>query len=162
MDVGCWYNATFLRYIQKKHPPSKPIAYDLTLNNAQLNKDGITTIEGDLNKPLVLTGEVDVIFATAILEHLHEPVAFLKECYKYLSPGGCLLLTTPSIRSQPVLEFLAYKLKVISKEEIEDHKEYYDKAKLLWYYQQAGFDLTSVHHEYFELYMNNLVVAYKK
>ncbi len=161
-DVGCWYNAVFLRYIQNKYAPRKSIAYDLNLHKTELQKVSIECIEGDLNEPLQLTEPVDCIFATAILEHLEQPVSFLSECYKHLAPGGCLLLTTPSVWSQPVLEFLAYKLHVISEEEIRDHKEYFDKEKLLAYYEKAGFDLKNVHHEYFEIYMNNLVVAYKK
>jgi hypothetical protein len=40
-------------------------------------------------------------------------------------------MTIPSVYSKPVLEFLAYKLKIISKDEILDHKQYYDKSKLL-------------------------------
>jgi len=103
----------------------------------ELQKIDIKCIEGDLNKPLELPEPVDVIFATAILEHLEQPISFLRECYTNLAPGGCLLLTTPSIRSQPVLELLAYKLHIISEPEIRDHKEYYDKKKLLQYYEKA-------------------------
>lgn len=162
MDVGCWFNAVFLRYVQGKYAPQQAIAYDLVLNHSELTSQGISCIEGDLNKPLTVDLPVDVIFATAILEHLSEPVAFLKECYRCLAPDGCLLLTTPSIRSQPVLEFLAYKLKLISAEEIEDHKDYYDKKKLMNYFIQAWFSEAMTKHTYFECYMNNLVVAYKK
>ncbi len=162
MDVGCGYNADFLRYIQKKYIPSKAIAYDLMLNKPFLEQENIACIEWDLNMPLQLDGTVDFIFATAILEHLSAPIPFLRECLSKLAPGWCLLVTTPSIWSKPVLEFMAYKLKVISAEEIEDHKEYFDKAILLDYYTKAGFDVSRVHHEYFECYMNNLIVAHKK
>ncbi|MBP6256774.1 hypothetical protein KA405_03490 [Patescibacteria group bacterium] len=46
-------------------------------------------------------------------------------------------MTTPSVWSQPVLELLAYRLHVISEEEIRDHKEYFDKQKLIKYTTQA-------------------------
>lgn len=161
MDVGCGYQAQFLRYIQKKYTPKKAIAYDLVLDHDLLEKQGIICIEGDLNKPLHLEDPVDMIFATAILEHLEQPIFFLQECYRVLAPGGMLLLTTPSVRSQPVLELLAYRLHIISEEEIRDHKEYYDKAKLQEYFHQAGFRADRLMHRYFELWMNNLVVAYK-
>ncbi|MDP2670514.1 MAG: methyltransferase domain-containing protein [bacterium] len=137
MDVGCGYNAQFLRYIQKTYHPAHAIAYDLALNKDFLTKTGVECIEGDLNAPFVLHRQADLIFATAILEHLHQPVAFLKQCFAALAPGGSLVLTTPSIWSQPVLELLAYRLHIISEEEIRDHKDYYDKAKLLDYFQQA-------------------------
>jgi 2-polyprenyl-3-methyl-5-hydroxy-6-metoxy-1,4-benzoquinol methylase len=137
LDVGCGYNATFLRYIQQHYNPRQCSAFDLVLNKESLQQANIICREGDLNNPFPQTEKYDLIFATAILEHLEQPISFLQECFATLAPGGRLLLTTPSIYSQPVLEFLAYKLHIISEEEIRDHKEYYDKKKLLAYFTQA-------------------------
>lgn len=160
-DVWCWYNATFLRYIKKNYNPLKAIAYDLSLHKDFLIQEWIECIEGDSNNSLIWLEHIDVVFATAILEHLSNPIWFLSGIYKVLKPWGVLLLTTPSIRSKPVLEFLAYKMRVISKVEIEDHKDYYDKQKLLSYCTQAWFQKTNISHEYFEVYMNNLIIAKK-
>lgn len=162
MDVGCWYNADFLRTIGGKYHPAQMIAFDLKLNKEFLAEQGVMSIEWDLNQDFPLDQTVDLIFATAILEHLDNPVWFLTNCYKYLNQWWVLLLTTPSIRSQPVLEFLAYKVKIISEEEIRDHKEYFDRARLQEYCTKAWFTLKDVHHEYFELGMNNLIVATKQ
>lgn len=161
LDVWCWYNAVFLRYIKDTYNPSKVIAYDLSLNKSFLEKEGVVCVEWDLNEPFKNVEQVDVVFATAILEHLSNPVWFLHEIHSVLKPGGVLLLTTPSTRSKPVLEFLAYKLKLISRIEIEDHKEYFDKKKLIEYFTKAWFMQDNLHHEYFEIYMNNLVIAKK-
>ncbi len=161
MDVWCGYNADFLRKIGKLYHPSKMIAFDLKLNQEFLLKEGVKSIEWDLNKDFPLDEKVDLIFATAILEHLDKPVWFLTNCHKYLNPGGILLLTTPSIRSQPILEFLAYKVRIISEEEIRDHKEYFDRKRLREYCTKAWFNLEKIHHEYFEFGMNNLIVATK-
>lgn len=161
MDVGCWYNATFLSYLLERYKPKTAIAMDLHLNKMELEKKGIVCINWDLNHKNNVPHKVDIIFATAILEHLEKPVDFLKHQYDSLAKGGILVLTTPSIWSQPVLELLAYKLHIISEDEIRDHKEYYDKKKLMQYCKEAWFNQSDVIHSYFELYMNNLIVAKK-
>lgn len=163
LDVWCWYNATFLIYVKDTFSPKKAIAYDLSLHKDFLDTHHIESIEWDLNNSFhtIWNNEIDVVFATAILEHLSNPVWFLQEIYKILKPGGVLLLTTPSIWSKPVLEFLAYRLKLISRVEIEDHKDYYDRKKLLSYCQKAWFSKENVSHSYFEIYMNNLIIAKK-
>jgi len=161
MDLGCGYDAVFLRYIKDQYHPAETIAYDLALNSSSLTQAWITCIQGNLNHPFHLAKSVDIIFATAILEHLDAPIAFLEQCYASLAPWWSLVLTTPSVRSQPILEFLAYKLHLISEQEIRDHKEYFDKDKLTKYLWKAGFQKNKIYHEYFECFMNNLIVAEK-
>ena len=41
----------------------------------------------------------DVITMSHVIEHLHDPVDVLKECYRILRPGGKLLVTTPNMDS---------------------------------------------------------------
>jgi 2-polyprenyl-3-methyl-5-hydroxy-6-metoxy-1,4-benzoquinol methylase len=41
----------------------------------------------------------DFIFCKDVLEHVHEPVAFLSECARVLKPRGHLLLITPDAQS---------------------------------------------------------------
>jgi hypothetical protein len=74
-----------------------------------------------------------------------------------LKPGGQLVLTVPSFAAKPVLEFLAFRVGIVSEAEIRDHKRYYDR----WSLQQlfAGSGLVIDVHRYFQLGMNNFVVA---
>ena len=41
--------------------------------------------------------DYDCILSTQVLEHVEDPAAYLQECYRVLSPGGHLLLTTHGI-----------------------------------------------------------------
>ncbi|MDD4205413.1 MAG: methyltransferase domain-containing protein [Candidatus Delongbacteria bacterium] len=43
--------------------------------------------------------KVDAITAGELIEHLEEPVRFLKECYETLEDGGILVLSTPNPNS---------------------------------------------------------------
>lgn len=52
----------------------------------------------DLARPLPLrSAALDGVFAGEIIEHLFEPVAFLRECHRVLVPGGAIVVTTPNL-----------------------------------------------------------------
>lgn len=159
VDAGSGKNAILLQYIKKKYNPKKLIAFDISLNKNLLDRIWINHIEGNLEWNFSFNEEVDIILCTAVLEHLSNPESFLKNAFKNLKKWWCLVLTVPSIRSKPVLELLAYKLQIINKEEILDHKQYYDKKLLIKYLNNAGFE--TIKHHYFELYMNNFILAKK-
>jgi SAM-dependent methyltransferase len=38
----------------------------------------------------------DAIATSHLIEHLHDPIGFLKECYRILRPNGLLVLITPN------------------------------------------------------------------
>jgi len=63
----------------------------------------------------------------------------------------------PSKAARPVLEFLAYRLGVVSEAEIRDHKQYYDRRSLIALLRDSG--LAIERHRYFQLGMNNFLVA---
>lgn len=117
-------------------------------------------IAADLNQSLPLSSEsVDFVTSLANLEHLNEPHLNLKEIYRILRKDGTLVLTTPSTAAKPVLECLAFKLKLINPAEILDHKRYFTKAMLYEYIIQAGFNHVKVKR--FQGGMNLHAVAIK-
>jgi SAM-dependent methyltransferase len=52
-------------------------------------------IIGDASNIPLESNTVDIVFSTQVLEHVPEPQAMLKECYRVLKPGGFLILTCP-------------------------------------------------------------------
>lgn len=117
-------------------------------------------IASDLNHPLPLAdNSIDFVTSLANLEHLDQPDVNLREIYRILKKGGTCVLTTPSTAAKPVLEFLAFRLKLIDRREIEDHKRYFSKALLQQSFRQAGFDTISV--RYFQMGLNLHAVAIK-
>ncbi|ETD27881.1 class I SAM-dependent methyltransferase [Helicobacter canis] len=97
----------------------------------------------------------------AVLEHLHHPQAMLEEIARVLKPNGILLLTVPSHLAKPVLEFLAFRLKIVSEAEIADHKRYYNKRDLRELVASVP-ELTLTKHKYFQLGMNNFCIIHKR
>jgi SAM-dependent methyltransferase len=55
----------------------------------------------DLNKypyPIV-SGEFDKVYAKHIIEHVDDPINFMKELYRIIKPGGSLFIETPHFSS---------------------------------------------------------------
>lgn len=67
------------------------------------------------------------------------------------------MLTVPSKAARPVLELRAFRLGVVSRTEILDHEIYYDRTCLDLLLEDPGFSLRV--HRYFQLGMNNVLVA---
>ncbi len=54
----------------------------------------------DINKGLPLkANSIDIIIAGEIIEHIYNPIKFIRECNKILKKGGTLILSTPNICS---------------------------------------------------------------
>ena len=60
-----------------------------------------------------------------------------------------------------MLEFLAFRLKIVSEEEIRDHKRYYNKRDLRELVALVP-ELTLTKHTYFQLGMNNFAIIHKR
>ena len=80
----------------------------------------------------------------------------LREARRVLRPDGRLVLTVPTPRGKPVLEVLA-RLGAVSREEIRDHKIYYDRARLTSTLARHG--LVVERYDAFQLGWNSLCVA---
>lgn len=44
-------------------------------------------------------GSFDVVFSKSVIEHLHNPENFIKECRRVLKPGGRIIVMTPDWQS---------------------------------------------------------------
>jgi SAM-dependent methyltransferase len=65
---------------------------------------GLTVYHGPLRKVSFPDNSFDAVTGFYVIEHLPHPMAFLKECYRILNPGGLLLLRYP--HTTPVKDLL--------------------------------------------------------
>ncbi len=121
----------------------------------------VTYVRMDLRSLELEENSFDRVLMLALIEHIETEDAqkVLKQAYRILKPGGLLLLTTPTPLAKPVLEFMAYKLKVISRDEIEDHKYYYNIKELDKLLKTHKFKKIDAKH--FQLFMNSFFVYEK-
>jgi len=157
LDIGCGFDGKLLENIEP-HIKSA-VGIDLSVNeDAQSEK--IKLLRHDLNLKLPFPDEeFDAVITLANLEHLENPLNNLREIFRVLKPKGTMLLTTPTFRAKPVLEFLAFRLNLISQAEIKDHRNYFSKKILLDWCHEAGFSRAT--HKYFQFRMNNFLKAEK-
>ncbi|MEO1427514.1 MAG: class I SAM-dependent methyltransferase [Cyanobacteria bacterium J06633_8] len=158
LDVGCGTKAAFLKAISPHI--SEGFGVDFKTENFQFGN--VQTIQVMLEHKLPFADETfDTVTMLAVLEHIEHEEEILKEIHRVLVPGGKLIITVPSVWSKPILEFLAYKIRIISEAEIRDHKRYYHRKKL----KRVLVDIAnfqSFQHQYFQLGMNNFCTVEKK
>lgn len=158
LDVGCGTSATFLKAISPNI--KQGFGVDFKVDDTQFNNIKTTQLRLD-NKLPFEDSTFDVVTMLAVLEHIEKEQEILREIYRVLVPGGKLIITVPSVWSQPVLEFMAYKLRLVSEAEIRDHKRYYNREKLKKVLIEAnGFD--DFNHQYFQMRMNNFCTVVKR
>lgn len=136
------------------------IGLDLKLETSGSNK--IKLLQCNLDKDIPLKSDtVDVVTSLAVLEHLNNPINNLKEAYRILKKGGGLVLTTPAPISKNILEFFTFKLGILSKDTVGDHKNYFSKKLIRELLVRTGFEEKNIKIKSFQMGLNIFVIAKK-
>ena len=154
LDIGCGWEAKFLLDVE----PYIASGVGIDLKAPIIQTEKLTTVRTRLGEALPFADDsFDVVTMLAVLEHLVCPESMLREVCRVLAPNGFLAGTVPSNIAKPVLEFLSYRLGIVSEEEIRDHKQYYNRDSLVALFAKTGF--TDIKHRYFQFGMNNYFMA---
>ncbi|MDR1396742.1 MAG: class I SAM-dependent methyltransferase [Desulfarculales bacterium] len=73
----------------------------------------------------------DAITMWAVLEHLYDPLAVLRQIHKLLKPGGRLVALVPNFASIPA--------RLMRSEDIPRHTNFFTRATLTEFFRQSGF-----------------------
>jgi len=103
----------------------------------------------------------DKVFLVAVLEHIeeHNVQSLFLEFFRILKKHGRIIITSPTPRSKPFLEFIALKLKLVAAEEVTDHKHYYLAEEIRDLAEKSG--LRMIEARYFQLGLNCLYILEK-
>ena len=127
--------------------------------NTNYSKENMIIKKFDIEKETKLPFEdvfFDVVTMLAVFEHI-EPsklVNILVEIRRILKPNGRFILTTPAAWTDKLLKLMA-KLRLVSPEEINEHKGAYHKRSIALYLENSGFEKEKMHFGYFEMFLNN-------
>ncbi|MEK6588303.1 MAG: class I SAM-dependent methyltransferase [Chloroflexota bacterium] len=159
LDIGCGSYPYFLAHTSFKE---KFAVDQLPMAEPPL---GITFHSLDLNYNPSLPFDESYFSAVsmlAVIEHL-DPVRLIelfRETRRVLLPGGLVVVTTPAAWSDRLLRTMA-SLRLVSKEEIDEHVYPYTLPLLGWYFGSAGFEMQKLRFGYFEFGLNMWAIATK-
>ena len=162
LELGCGYAARNLFAIEDR--ASSLVAVDFNLSDAVKQHPKFIAIESDIDDalPQIAAHTFDLILLISILEHLEDPLRILIECKNILRPRGMLLVNVPTWLGKIFLEYAAFDLKLAPKEEMDDHKMYYDKRDLWPVLVKAGFLPSNLKLRYHKFRLNLFASASKE
>jgi SAM-dependent methyltransferase len=125
----------------------------------------IFTINHDLETTAILPfhdAYFDVVAMLAVIEHLTPGrlAAVFREVHRILKEGGLLIITTPVPWVDRLLWVMA-RLRLVSSEEIMEHKGLYDAKKIVSVLREGNFEEDRIQVGYFELRMNSWITVAK-
>lgn len=154
LDVGCGSQPLFLRRcgfrecygLDQVVPPD-----GVTMPNGRLLRH---EVGGDLPLPFP-DAHFDAVTMLAVFEHIPVPALepLLTDVRRVLRVGGVLVITTPAAWTDPILRALA-ALRLVSREEVEEHQGAYGHDQIRDYLVAAGFRSSDLRFGAFELGMN--------
>ena len=159
LDIGCGSNPYFLAHTSFK----EKFAIDQLPAASGLPEIAWHSLDLNANPHLPFGDEFfSVITMLAVAEHLdpRRLVELFSECRRVLAPAGMVAVTTPAAWSDRLLRMMA-RLRLVSKEEIDEHVYAYTLPLLGWYFGAAGFRMDSLRFGYFEFGLNMWATALK-
>lgn len=155
LDVGCGNQPYFLAHTDfvEKYGLDR-VARDDATPKANQN---IRLVDHDVQSlPLPFDDDYfDVVTMLAVLEHLprNHAGAVFSEIRRVLRPGGECIITTPAPWAEMILRMMAW-LRLISPEEIREHRALYGHRQIAAVLEAAGFAVDTINGGSFELGMN--------
>jgi len=159
LELGCGYRARNLVAVEDRARALVGVDYNLDPELSQLGK--FEAIEQPIDEALrsLSVRKFDLILVISVLEHLWDPVATLRACHEMLKHGGVALVNVPTWAGKVFLEFSAFRLGLSPREEMEDHKMYYDKRDLWPALVRAGFRPSCISLSYHKFHLNLFAIA---
>jgi predicted SAM-dependent methyltransferase len=96
LDVGC-NDGAIAEMMRKKTPFVFAADFPEVIAIAKKKFKTLSCLGFDASRKFPIADKsVDAVTASEIIEHIVDDVAFLKECYRVLKPGGKLIISTPN------------------------------------------------------------------
>lgn len=134
LDVGA-ADGLMLGKIKDAYPSAQCTGIELSKELISASTDErITLIQGDANSLPATVGPVDIVVATAVIEHIPEPITILRESHRVLRKHGLIILTSPV----PFWEKLATKVGHLKDEQ---HCNVMNMRELIPLLQEAGYEV---------------------
>ncbi len=158
LDIGC-DEAYILKFIKEFNYylgidiNPEIIEYNKTkfkeMKNVDFSNMDIETIDN-------IDKEFNIVILAAVIEHLKDFTSLSEKLYNLTTEDALLIITTPTKSSDRILKIGA-RLKVFSKESLDQHEKYFKKQDF------SELDKWEISHfSFFEFFLNQLIILKKK
>jgi 2-polyprenyl-3-methyl-5-hydroxy-6-metoxy-1,4-benzoquinol methylase len=140
LDLGCAYGF----FLKQARCHFEVFGIELAEHAAASCRDaGLNVLSGEADGTnMEQIGEVDVITMFDVIEHLPQPGKVLALCYRYLKPGGIIVITTGDFASI-VARWTGAKWRLMTPPQ---HLWYFTKESLLRISRQFGLSMEHFDH----------------
>lgn len=154
LDIGCGSHPFFLinaDFLEK-------YGMDKISEDKYLEKGKISIRNHDIEEEKSFPYDdesFDVATMLAVVEHIEpEKLPYvIAEIYRVLKKGGLFIFTTPASWTGGILKLMSL-LRLVSPDEIKEHKTSFTAADLAYYIKTGGFDPGKLKLGFFEFSMN--------
>ena len=129
LEIGC-SAGMFLYHISGKVKEIVGMDFDVASAQFAEKKCCCQICTEPLSKSPLKEKSFDIICAFQVLEHVKDPVAFLREVGKYLKDDGILFVEVPNLHDV-----------LLSTYDLKFHKQFYFHAAHLYYFSKKSFSL---------------------
>jgi SAM-dependent methyltransferase len=119
--------------LRKKYNPDSYVIIDPTIQGSAKN---IEIIREYFPSPKIAGRRFDIILGFNVLEHVPDPVLFLRDAQKHLKDNGVVVLIYPDCEAQ----LLSGDINVF----IHEHLTYFTEASTKWLASACGFEIRSI------------------
>lgn len=153
LDVGCGWG-DFLQVVKNNHLPY--LGIDLSPRSVEICREKkLNSQKTDLvNLSKISSQQYSVITFFQVIEHLKNPIEYLRAAKKLLKKNGVLLITTPNNRS-PLRYLFGPKWSVYN---TPSHYFFYSKISLEKLLKMAGFNNFKINIDRFRFFSLNYIL----
>lgn len=132
LDYGA-AKADTLRKVHAARPDIKPHAFDVSSDYTDAWQGWVPPeAQATYSIPPAWRGQFDAVISHFVIEHVPDPVAFVRTVSELLHPGGAVLLSTPDAVSNP------------GDMTVADHLNHYSESSLRYALAAGGFSLKTM------------------
>lgn len=161
VDAGAGFDASLSR--ASRDLVSRSIVVDVALNTELIESGHYETYIGALPHVAAQMPQdcADLVILNSVLEHLDFPEESLAGLRLLLKDGGLIFVNVPTWFGKVILEFLAFRLSLSPREEMEDHRRYYSKRELWMALRSSGFTPSKIRVRRHKFFTNVYAIAHR-
>jgi SAM-dependent methyltransferase len=141
LDVGCG-DGGFLAALAARGWECHGSELSVVTAQRAAHRTGLDIHAGSLDSAAFPPGSLDAASIWHVLEHLEDPDRVLRDCARWLIPGGLLLIAVPNVASWQARLFRGAWFHL----DPPFHLYHFDPHSLAHALAQAGFEVTTVSH----------------